>query len=97
MTNDQLRQNGASNGQVMTSSRAMGSVQELTETESHTGSSRPSSWQASAAPVSLCSGTKQAAGHHNKYQRELANSTRIAPASIGHKTQGQEVIMDDRE
>lgn len=53
MTHDQLRQNGASNGQVMTSSRAMGSVQELTETESHTGSSRPSSWQASAVPVGL--------------------------------------------
>ena len=67
MTHDQLRQNGASNGQVMTSSRAMGSVQELTETESHTGSSRPSSWQASAVPVSLLSRTKEAyvAGHIN--------------------------------
>ncbi|KAF9152091.1 hypothetical protein BG015_005782 [Linnemannia schmuckeri] len=54
ITHDQLRQNGAgssSSGQVMTSSRAMGSVQELAETESHTGSSRPSSWQASAVPT----------------------------------------------
>lgn len=50
VTHDQLRQNG--NGHVMTSSRAMGSVQELAETESHTGSSRPGSWQASVVPVS---------------------------------------------
>ncbi|KAF8931255.1 hypothetical protein BGZ47_000160 [Haplosporangium gracile] len=53
ITHDQLRQNGAgsaNSGQVLTA-RAMGSVQELAETESHTGSSRPSSWQASAVPT----------------------------------------------
>ncbi|KAF9900157.1 hypothetical protein EC991_007818 [Linnemannia zychae] len=43
--------NHFSNGQVMSSSRAMGSVQELAETDSHTGSSRPGSWQASAVPT----------------------------------------------
>ncbi|KAG0378908.1 hypothetical protein BGX24_002402 [Mortierella sp. AD032] len=61
MTHDHpLRQSGTTgganhfsngHGPVMSSSRAMGSVQELAETESHTGSSRPGSWQASALPT----------------------------------------------
>ncbi|KAK5823092.1 ras guanine nucleotide exchange factor domain-containing protein [Linnemannia elongata] len=81
MTHDQLRQNGVSNGQVMTSSRAMGSVQELTETDSHTGSSRPSSWQASAVPTRVGSPHSQD-GLLNHAQASSAAHVR-KPSSTG--------------
>ncbi|KAF9931934.1 hypothetical protein FBU30_009229 [Linnemannia zychae] len=70
---DTLRDSGithdhrTSNSQVMTSSRAMGSVQELAETDSHTGSSRPGSWQASAVPTRVGSPHSQD-GHSNNPQ-----------------------------
>ncbi|KAF9312410.1 hypothetical protein BGZ91_006536, partial [Linnemannia elongata] len=65
----------------MTISRAMGSVQELTETDSHTGSSRPSSWQASAVPTRVGSPHSQD-GLLNHAQASSAAHVR-KPSSTG--------------
>ncbi|KAF9104726.1 hypothetical protein BGX29_001408 [Mortierella sp. GBA35] len=79
----QLRQSSSSNGQVMMSSRAMGSVQEQGETDSHAGSSRPNSWQASAVPTRVGSPHSQDGLLNHAQASSSASANLRKPSSTG--------------